>query len=173
MSFSAGTRVLLAAGTADAISQLKPSDKVLATNVKTGKTQPEPVTAVLVHHEKTLDHYDLRVRTAHGTAVVTLATHLFWDADIHRSVKAAALKYGADLRAPGGHGSITVLNGSIPVNRAGWMVDLAVTGTTTSTSRRPRPPCWSTTTPVPLGTKTDIETYMAGKPTGSFDADFP
>ena len=50
-SFTAGTRVLLATGAAIPISQLKPGDKVLATNTKTGKTQAEPVTAVLVHHD--------------------------------------------------------------------------------------------------------------------------
>ena len=35
-----------------AISMLKPGDKVLATNTRTGKTQAEPVAAVLVHYDK-------------------------------------------------------------------------------------------------------------------------
>ena len=63
-SFTAGTKVLLASGAAVAISHLKPGEKVLATNTKTGKTSAETVTAVLVHHDT--DLYDLTVRT--GTA---------------------------------------------------------------------------------------------------------
>lgn len=51
--------MLLADGRAVSISQLKPGEKVLATNVKTGKVQPETVQAVLVHHDSNL--YDLRV----------------------------------------------------------------------------------------------------------------
>jgi hypothetical protein len=51
--------VLLADGRAVSISQLKPGEKVMATNVKTGKVQPETVQAVLVHHDSNL--YDLRV----------------------------------------------------------------------------------------------------------------
>lgn len=50
-SFTAGTKVLLASGAAIPISQLKPDDEVLATNVKTGKTSAEPVRAMLVHHD--------------------------------------------------------------------------------------------------------------------------
>ncbi len=76
MSFSAGTKVLLASGVAIPISQLKPGDKVLATNVKTGKTSAEPVTAVLVHHDT--DLYDLTVSTARGSVVIlTTSSHLF------------------------------------------------------------------------------------------------
>jgi hypothetical protein len=57
-SFTAGTLVLLASGKAVPISQLKVGEMVLATNTKTGKTQPEAVTAVLVHHDT--DLYDLK-----------------------------------------------------------------------------------------------------------------
>jgi hypothetical protein len=48
-SFTAGTLVLLASGKAVPISSLKAGDKVLAADTKTGKDQPEGVTAVLVH----------------------------------------------------------------------------------------------------------------------------
>jgi hypothetical protein len=78
MSFSAATKVLLASGAAIPISKLTPGDEVLATNVRTGKTSPEPVTAVLLHHDT--DRYDLTVKTAHGTAVIdTTSSHLFWN----------------------------------------------------------------------------------------------
>src|ERR1019366_6972906 len=62
-SFTADTRVLLANGKAVPIAQLKPGDKVLATNTRTGKTKAEPVAAVLVHHDT--DLYDLEVRVGH------------------------------------------------------------------------------------------------------------
>jgi len=99
-SFTANTRVLLAPGTAVRISQIAAGDKVLATNTKTGKTQAEPVTAVLVHHDT--DLYDLTIRTARGTAVIhTTRNHLFWDPSGHRWVKAAALKvYPPNQTAP-------------------------------------------------------------------------
>ena len=61
-SFTAGTLVLLASGKAVPISQLKAGDKVLAADTKTGKDQPETVTAVLVHHDT--DLYDLTVKTS-------------------------------------------------------------------------------------------------------------
>ena len=111
-SFTAGTKVLLASGAAIPISQLKPGQKVLATNAKTGKTQAEPVTAVLLRHDT--DLYDLTVKTAHGSAVIhTTSSHLFWAPTTGRWIKAAALKHGTHLRTPG-TGSVTVLGGSAP-----------------------------------------------------------
>ncbi|HEX5293244.1 MAG TPA: Hint domain-containing protein, partial [Streptosporangiaceae bacterium] len=76
-SFTATTRVLTATGHLVAISKVRPGDKVLATNTKSGKTSAEPVAAVLVRHDS--DLYDLRVATGHGTAVIdTTRNHLFW-----------------------------------------------------------------------------------------------
>jgi RHS repeat-associated protein len=125
MSFTPATKVLLASGVAVPIASLKPGDKVLATNTRTGKTQAEPVTAVLVHHDT--NRYDLKVRTASRTAVIgTTATHLFWDLGTRRWVKAAALGQGEHLETP--DGTATVLGGYVPRNRAGWMWDLTVTG---------------------------------------------
>jgi hypothetical protein len=131
MSFTAATRVLLASGAAVPISQLKPGDKVLATNTKTGKTQPEAVTAVLVHHDT--DLYDLMIRDHGNTAVIdTTTSHLFWVPGTGghggRWVKAGALKYGTHLRAPGGSGTAVVAGGWIPAQRDGWMWDLTVPG---------------------------------------------
>jgi RHS repeat-associated protein len=125
-SFTAGTRVLLASGAAIPISQLKPGDKVLATNTKTGKTSAEPVAAVMVHHDS--DLYDLTVRTARGTAVIdTTTSHLFWNQTTRRWTKAAALDDGTYLRASDG-AVVTVLGGGTPVSTAGWMWDLSVPG---------------------------------------------
>src|SRR5262249_17987902 len=78
LSFARSTRVLLASGATAPIASLKVGDKVLATNTKTGKTSPETVTAVLVNHDHNL--FDLKVKTAHGTAVIhTTSNHPFWD----------------------------------------------------------------------------------------------
>ena len=77
-SFAAATPVLLASGKAVPISQLKAGDKVLADDTRTGRDQPEAVTAVMVRHDT--DLYDLTVKTGHGTAVIhTTSNHLFWN----------------------------------------------------------------------------------------------
>jgi len=126
LSFTPGTKVLLANGKAVPISSLKPGEKVVATNTKTGKTQARTIAAVLVHHDT--NRYDLTVR-AHGrTAIIhTTSNHPFWDATTHRWVKAGALRYGTHLRTPAG-GTATVLGGHAPRHRAGWMWDLTVPG---------------------------------------------
>jgi RHS repeat-associated protein len=124
MSFSVNTNVLLASGAAIPISKVKVGDRVLATNVKTGKTQAEPVAAVLVHHDT--DLYDLTVRTAHGTSVIeTTSSHLFWDPASRRWVEAVSLGLGEPLKTPSG--TIAYADGgTTPASQDGWMWDLAV-----------------------------------------------
>jgi hypothetical protein len=131
-SFTPGTDVLLASGKAVPIATLKPGDKVLATNTKTGKTQAETVSAVLVNHDT--DLYDLRIKAGTPTAVIhTTASHLFWvpGAGNHggghggRWVKAAALKYGTHLRTPTGNNA-TALGGYTPEQASGQMWDLTI-----------------------------------------------
>lgn len=124
MSFTPTTKVLLASGIAVPIAGLKSGEKVLATSTRTGKTSAERVTAVLVHHDT--NRYDLKVRTARGTAVIgTTSTHLFWNPAIRRWVKAVALGRGNYLRSPAG-ATAMVLGGYDPKNRTGWMWDLTV-----------------------------------------------
>ena len=125
MSFSAGTKVLTASGALVAISRLAKGQKVAAADIRTGQDQAGTVVAVLVHHDTNL--YDLKVRAGAGTAVIaTTSSHPFWDATARRWVKAAALKYGAHLRTPGG-GTATALGGWVPRARTGWMWDLTFT----------------------------------------------
>jgi hypothetical protein len=122
-SFTAGTKVL-ASGKAVPISSLRPGEKVLATNVKTGTTQAETVAAVLVRHDT--DLYDLKIRAGNRTAVIqTTSNQLFWDATTSRWVKAAALKYGTHLRTRYGATAVA-LDGYTPNATAGWMWDLSV-----------------------------------------------
>ena len=125
LSFSANTKVLLANGKAVPISQLKPGDKVLATNTKTGKTQAETITAILVHHDTNL--YDLKVQAGgHAAVIQTTSNHPFWDAGTRSWVEAADLKYGTGLRTPVG-GTAVALGGYTPKTSTGWMWDLTVT----------------------------------------------
>jgi RHS repeat-associated protein len=124
MSFSAGTRVLLATGKTAPIIGLKPGDKVLATDTRTGKTHAERITAVLVHHDS--DLYDLALRTRDGAVVIdTTASHLFWEPAAHRWVTAIALRRGDHLRGADGS-SATVTGGYTPRASVGWMWDLTV-----------------------------------------------
>jgi Pretoxin HINT domain len=126
-SFSAGTRVLLASGAAVAISSLKVGDKVLATSTKTGKTTPEKVAAVLLHHDT--DLYDLTVKTSRGTEVIdTTSSHLFWDPYLDKGwIPAKQLKPGTHLKTPDGQVAV-VVGGSVPAVHDGWMWDLTVPG---------------------------------------------
>jgi hypothetical protein len=127
MSFTAGTKVLTAGGALVAISTLRRGEKVKATSTRTGTTTDETVTAVLVHHDS--DLYDLKVRAGTRTAVIgTTRTHLFWDQDSHRWVKAAALKYGTHLRTPAQDANATVTGGYTPRDATGWMWDLTIQG---------------------------------------------
>jgi hypothetical protein len=125
-SFTAGTKVLLASGLAVPIASLKPGDKILATNTKTGKTQAETAAAVLLNHDT--DLYDLKVKTARGSAAIdTTRNHPFFDLTRHRWVKAGALKHGDHLRTSNGATAI-VVSGRAPADTAGWMWDISVPG---------------------------------------------
>jgi RHS repeat-associated protein len=126
-SFTAATPVLLASGKAVPISSLKPGDKVLAADTKTGKDQPETVTAVLLHHDT--DLYDLTIRTGGRTEVIhTTSSHLFWDpSPDHGWIPANQLKPGMHLKTPDGQPAV-VAGGSVPAVRDGWMWDLTVPG---------------------------------------------
>jgi hypothetical protein len=124
--FSAGARVVLASGAAVAISSLKVGDKVLATSTKTGKTTPEKVAAVLVHHDT--DLYDLTVKTSRGAEVIdTTSSHLFWDPRQKQWVPAGKLKKGEHLRTANGTTALAD-GGTTPKIRDGWMWDLTVPG---------------------------------------------
>jgi hypothetical protein len=122
----ANTKVLLASGAAIPISQLKPGMKVLATNTKTGKTQPETISAVMIHHDTNL--YDLKIRTDVGTSVIhTTSNHLFWDPYLDQWIPANHLKVGEKLQTP--NGALAAADGgATPADHDGWMWDLTVPG---------------------------------------------
>ena len=124
-SFTAGTLVLLASGKAVPISSLQTGDTVLASDTRTGKDQPETVTAVMVHHDT--DLYDLKVKTSRGTEVIhTTAGHLFWDPYLHQWVPAPSSSRASALRLLTEFA--VVVGGHVPADHDGWMWDLTVPG---------------------------------------------
>jgi hypothetical protein len=125
-SFTPRTKVLLANGTTVPLSSLRPGDKVLATNTRTGHTQAEPITAVLIHHDT--NRYNLIITTGRRTSVIhTTTTHLFWDPAAHHWTKAATLRHGSHLRTPNTATAVSIVRGYTPRHQAGWMWDLTVT----------------------------------------------
>ena len=135
-SFTQDTRVLLAHGKTAPIDTLKPGDKVLATNTKTSKTQPETVSAVLAHYDTNL--YDLKVQSGkHIEIIHTTSNHLFWDPYPHYWVNAEqTTSKGSTSRRPTAS-QPTVVGGTVPKQSttAGCGTSPSpATTTTTSTS---------------------------------------
>ncbi len=129
-SFTAGTKVLLASGRAIPISAIKIGDKVLATNTRTGRVQPETVTAVMVNHDT--DLYDLKIRAGNKSALIhTTSNHPFWLPAARGNgghwAEAGTLRYETRLRIPSG-GTVTVTGGWAPKITTGWMWDITVPG---------------------------------------------
>jgi hypothetical protein len=125
-SFTAGTKVLLASGAAVPIASLAPGAKVLATNVKTGKTSAETVRAVMVKQDT--DRYNLTIEVEHRPAVIdTTRNHLFYDLTRRQWMKASQLGHGDRLRGAHGESSV-VVDGYAPNSHDGWMWDLSVPG---------------------------------------------
>jgi Xanthomonas XOO_2897-like deaminase/Pretoxin HINT domain len=130
LSFSSGTKVLLASGVAIPISAIKVGDKVLATNIRTGKTRAETVSDVWIRHDT--DLYNLRVKEGNRTAVIhTTSSHPFWVPATSRHpgswITASALRYGTRLRPSAGDNA-EVIGGWTPRRHTGWMWDLTVPG---------------------------------------------
>jgi hypothetical protein len=123
-SFSANTKVMLPGGRSVAIANLSPGRKVLAENPRTGKVGPEPVTAVLINHDR--DLFDLTIRSRGRTAVIeTTTNHPIWDANLDAFIPAGHLKTGDRLQTPDGRSAV-VVGGSVPADHDGWMWDLTV-----------------------------------------------
>lgn len=100
-SFAPSTPVTLASGKTEPISKIKPGDKVLATDPATGKTSPEPVTAVIKGHK--IEHLvALAIRTRvqgrwHSGTITATAGHPFYDLTRRAWITAARLHPGDHL----------------------------------------------------------------------------
>ncbi|HEV2360146.1 MAG TPA: polymorphic toxin-type HINT domain-containing protein, partial [Acidimicrobiales bacterium] len=122
-SFSASTLVVLANGQAVPISSMKPGEKVLATDPKTGKTTAETVEAVWVHQDT--DLLDVEVDTPGGKQTISSTVHhLFYDLTTHRWTEAHALRAGDRLYTA--NGTIATVAKTFGTTGAAVMWDLTV-----------------------------------------------
>jgi hypothetical protein len=100
-SFLPSTPVTLASGKTEPISKVKPGDKVLATDLATGKTSSEPVLAVIRGH-KTEHLVTLTIRVYvhgrwHSGTITATAGHLIYDLTRHGWITAGHLHQGDQL----------------------------------------------------------------------------
>ncbi|MFJ4409567.1 RHS repeat-associated core domain-containing protein [Streptomyces sp. NPDC088910] len=99
-SFPAGTKVLLADGSAKSIDKLTTSDKVAAADPRTGDSGPRNVDATLI----TPDDTDFTTLTLAGAVATLTATdhHPFWSPSRHAWLDAGDLKPGMTVRSADG-----------------------------------------------------------------------
>ncbi|MGW6391202.1 polymorphic toxin-type HINT domain-containing protein [Streptomyces sp. NPDC055103] len=105
-SFTPETKVLLADGTTKPIKDLKPGDKVLSTDEKTGETAGKDVAATIVGEgEKHLVRVTVDTDGTKGTATAPITAtdgHPFWIPALNKWIDAKALKPGQWLRTSAG-----------------------------------------------------------------------
>ncbi|GIF18117.1 RHS repeat-associated protein [Actinoplanes tereljensis] len=101
-SFTADTKVLRADGSTTRIGDLKPGDKVLATDPATGRTTVRTITDTHVNRDTDLTDVTVRDRDGDVEVVHTTAGHPFWDATRKAWVIASDLRSGEFLRAADG-----------------------------------------------------------------------
>lgn len=105
-SFTPETKVLLADGSTKAIKDLKPGDKVLATDPETGKTEPKTVDATIKGQgAKQLVKVTIDVDGAKGTKtseVTATDGHPFWVPELREWIDATDLKAGQWLQTGAG-----------------------------------------------------------------------
>ncbi|MGC0422517.1 RHS repeat-associated core domain-containing protein [Embleya sp. AB8] len=101
-SFPTDTRVLLADGTHKPIQDIKPGDKVLATDPASGRSTPREVLKTFTT-ENDKDFADITVKTDQGNASLTATTnHPFWAPDLKQWVHAGNLAPGRWLQTSQG-----------------------------------------------------------------------
>ncbi|EPH40619.1 polymorphic toxin-type HINT domain-containing protein [Streptomyces aurantiacus] len=108
--FLAGTDVLLADGKTRDIEDIRPGDKVVATDPKTGRTSLRKVTRLIVTDD---DRYfnTLSIATDDGIATLTAThEHPFWSPSERRWIEARNLKPGMTLRTDQGDTVVVTKN---------------------------------------------------------------
>ncbi|MET8149111.1 RHS repeat-associated core domain-containing protein [Actinoplanes sp. NPDC049668] len=117
-SFSGETRVLMEGGTSRAIEDLKPGDKVIARDPRTGKATPRQVSVVWSHEDEMSE-----LRLDSGT-IVTTEDHPFWSLTEGRWNRADELDLGELILTADGQGE--PVRGLDTAKRPGTAVNLTV-----------------------------------------------
>jgi RHS repeat-associated protein len=109
-SFLGDTRVLMADGSTKPIKNVKPGDRVRATDPRTGKTTARTVERLITtHHDK--DFTTLTVRNGKHTSTITATvTHPFWITSSHIWITAGNLKPHMTLDSPDGPTAILAVH---------------------------------------------------------------
>jgi hypothetical protein len=105
-SFVPGTRVLMADGSTKPIEKVRPGDKVVATDARTGRTSVQTAAATIVGKgSKDLVRITLTVHDGSSAKTVTVtatAGHPFWVPSLREWVDAGELKPGQWLQTSSG-----------------------------------------------------------------------
>jgi RHS repeat-associated protein len=104
-SFSGDTRVRMADGSTKRLDEVRPGDMVLATDPTTGRTEPQPVTDVIVGD----GHKDLVEITTDAGDLTATQGHPMWVADLNRWVEAGDIEPGHRFETAD-HRSATVVD---------------------------------------------------------------
>ncbi|MGW1280285.1 HYD1 signature containing ADP-ribosyltransferase family protein [Streptomyces tsukubensis] len=101
-SFLPDALVQMADGTRKKIKDVKPGDKILTTDPRTGKNEVREVAGTIVT-EDDKDFVDLTVVSAKGSATLTSTVgHRFWVPAENRWIEAGDLRPGTELHTPQG-----------------------------------------------------------------------
>jgi RHS repeat-associated protein len=102
-SFVAGTRVLLANGSAKPIDKVWPGDTVLTTDPITGDTERKQVSRTFrTDHDKVFVDLSIKAGARKSNKITTTGNHPFWSATAGRWVNAGDLRPGELLRTSAG-----------------------------------------------------------------------
>ncbi|MFC8419988.1 RHS repeat-associated core domain-containing protein [Streptomyces sp. NPDC057236] len=107
-SFMPGTKVLMADGSTKPIEKVKPGDKVIATDPRTGKTSVQTAAATITGKGRkdlvriTLTVHDGSASKATTSTVTATAGHPFWVPSLREWVDAGELKPGQWLQTSSG-----------------------------------------------------------------------
>ncbi|MGI5146305.1 polymorphic toxin-type HINT domain-containing protein [Plantactinospora sp. CA-294935] len=135
-SFSGDTRVLMADGSTKPISEIRPGDKVVATDPETGEQGAREVTRVWVHK-------DITVRLdVEGGSLTTTEDHPFWNHTDQSWQRADALDPGDQLLAA--DGTLAVIGPMVNRDRTETVYNLTVAAIHTYYVLAGKHRCWCT-----------------------------
>ncbi|NBE81923.1 hypothetical protein GVV04_13200 [Micromonospora sp. NEAU-HG-1] len=102
-SFVPGTKVLMADGSTKSIEDVKPGDKVMATDPETGRTEVQTATAAIKGKNLVRVTVDTDGEQGSGTAEVTATDgHPFWVPELDEWIDATDLRAGQWLQTSAG-----------------------------------------------------------------------